>query len=64
MYGVQQIQIQEVQAWRQNKMAIELIDKIAPKNDGFVGMLDADQVIGGGASGTLPDAAVAASNVT
>ena len=45
-------------------MAIELIDKIAPKNDGFVGMLDADQVIGGGASGTLPDAAVAASNVT
>lgn len=33
---------------------IELIAKIAPANDGFVGMVDADQVIGGGAAGTLP----------
>lgn len=45
-------------------MAIELIAKIAPKNDGFVGMIDADQVLGGGAAGTFPDACVAASNVT
>jgi len=45
-------------------MAIELLDKIAPKNDGFTGMVDADQVLGGGGSGTLPDATVAASNVT
>ena len=44
-------------------MAIELIAKIAPKNDGFTGMVDADQVIGGGAAGTLLDACVAASNV-
>ena len=35
-------------------MAIELIAKIAPKNDGFVGMVDADQVLGGGGAGTLP----------
>ena len=34
-------------------MAIDLIAKIAPKNDGFTGMVDADQVIGGGAAGTL-----------
>ncbi len=45
-------------------MAIELIDKIAPKNDGFTGMVDADQVIGGGAAGTLPDACVASSTIT
>jgi hypothetical protein len=45
-------------------MAIELIDKIKPKNDGFTGMVDANQVLGGGASGTLPDACVAESNVT
>ena len=45
-------------------MAIELIDKIAPKNDGFVGMVDADQVIGGGDAGTLPNATVSESNVT
>jgi len=44
-------------------MSIELIAKIAPKNDGFTGMVDADQVLGGGAAGTLPDATVAASNV-
>ena len=37
-------------------MAIDLIAKIAPKNDGFTGMVDADQVIGGGAAGTLPAA--------
>lgn len=45
-------------------MAIDLIAKIAPKNDGFTGMVDADQVLGGGDSGTLPDAAVAETNVT
>jgi len=45
-------------------MAIELIAKIAPKNDGFTGMVDADQVIGGAEGGTLPDNTVAASNVT
>jgi hypothetical protein len=45
-------------------MAIELIAKIAPKGDAFTGMVDADQVIGGGAAGTLPDACVAASNIT
>ena len=44
-------------------MDIELLDKIAPKNDGFVGMIDAKQVLGGGVSGTLPDACVAASTV-
>ncbi len=45
-------------------MAIELIDKIAPKNDGFTGMVDADQIIGDDDGGghiptdaldTLPD---------
>lgn len=41
-------------------MAIELIAKIAPKNDGFTGMVDADQII---AEGTLLDACLAASNV-
>lgn len=45
-------------------MSIELIAKIAPKNDGFVGMVDADQVIGGVEGGTLLDEAVASSNVT
>jgi len=34
-------------------MSIDLIAKIAPKNDGFTGMVDADQVIGGGAAGVL-----------
>lgn len=45
-------------------MAIELIAKVAPKNDGFTGMVDANQVLGGGGAGTLPDACLAASNVT
>jgi len=45
-------------------MPVELIAKITPKNDGFVGLVDADQVIGGGASGTLPDAALSESNLT
>lgn len=45
-------------------MPIELLDKIAPKNDGFVGMVDADQVLGGNGSGTFPDACVSASNVS
>jgi len=40
-------------------MAIELIAKIAPKNDGFIGMVDADQVIGAsGAGGYLPSSAI------
>jgi hypothetical protein len=45
-------------------MSIDLIAKIAPKNDAFTGMVDADQVLGGGGAGTLPDACVAASNIT
>lgn len=36
-------------------MSIELIAKITPKNSGFTGMVDANQVLGGGASGVLPD---------
>lgn len=44
-------------------MPIELIDKIKPKNDGFTGMVDAAQVIGG-VGNTLPNAAVASGNVT
>jgi len=43
---------------------INLIAKVAPAGDGFIGMVEADQVLGGGAAGTLPDACVAASNVT
>jgi hypothetical protein len=39
-------------------MAIDLIAKIAPKNDAFLGMVDAAQVLGGGGSGVLPDACV------
>lgn len=45
-------------------MSIELISKISPKNDGFTGMVDADQILGGGAFGTLPDVCLAASNIT
>jgi len=37
-------------------MGINLIDKIVPKNDGFTGLVDADQVLGGGTAGTLPTA--------
>ena len=37
-------------------MGISLIDKIVPKNGAFTGMVDANQVLGGGASGVLPDA--------
>lgn len=33
---------------------IELVAKIAPKNAGFTGMVDADQVLCGGGSGQLP----------
>lgn len=43
-------------------MAIVLIDKIAPKNDAFVGMVDANQVLGGVGS-TLPDNTFAPSNI-
>ena len=42
---------------------VTLIAKIAPKNDAFVGMVDAKQVLGDGATNTLPDAAVARTNV-
>lgn len=45
-------------------MPIGLTAKIAPKNEAFTGMVDADQVLGGGDSGTLPDGCIAASNVT
>lgn len=37
-------------------MAVRLTDKILPLNDAFTGMVDANQVLGGGASGVLPDA--------
>lgn len=36
-------------------MAIELIANIQPKNDGFTGLVDADQII---ATGTIPVAAI------
>jgi len=42
---------------------VTLIAKIAPKNDAFTGLVDAKHVIGG-ASNTLPDAALSASNIT
>lgn len=45
-------------------MPIDLIDKIAPKNAAFTGMVDAKEVIGDAGSNTLPDATVASSNVT
>jgi len=45
-------------------MAVRLTDKILPVNDAFTGMVDAEQVLGGTPGGTLPDAAVAESNVT
>ena len=44
-------------------MAVSLIAKIEPQNNGFTGLVDAKQIIGG-ASNTIPDAAIAASNVT
>lgn len=44
-------------------MAVTVIAKLTPKNDAFTGLVDASQVIGG-VGNTLPDAAVAASNVT
>lgn len=43
---------------------VELTAKITPKNEGFTGMVDADQVLGGGGSGTLPDACIALKNRT
>ena len=42
---------------------ITLIDKIVPQGS-FTGMVDAEQVLGGGDSGTLPDTTIALSNVT
>jgi uncharacterized protein (TIGR02145 family) len=42
---------------------ITLIDKIVPQGS-FTGMVDAEQVLGGGESGTLPDTTIALSNVT
>lgn len=44
-------------------MPINLIAKIVPKNDGFIGLVDADQILGGDGSGTLPNASLAADNV-
>lgn len=35
-------------------MAIDLIAKIAPKNNAFTGMVDANQVLGDGATNVLP----------
>ena len=48
-------------------MAIELIAKIAPKNDGFLGMVDANQVIGtsGGVySSYLPSSAISTNSLS
>lgn len=45
-------------------MPIDLIAKIAPKNAAFTGMVDADQVVGGGDAGTLPNACISAGNVS
>lgn len=47
-----------------NRMPIGLTDYVKPKNDAFTGIVQASQVLGGGEHGTLPDEAVAASNVT
>jgi len=46
-------------------MSIDLIAKIAPKNDGFTGMVDADQVIAGsmGAGTFVFDAVSTSSNI-
>ena len=44
-------------------MAIVLIDKIAPKNDAFTGMVNADQVLGGVTGSTIPDDALAFTTV-
>lgn len=44
-------------------MAIRLIDKILPKNDAFVGMVDAEQVLGGAIGGVLPVAAISSTGV-
>ena len=45
-------------------MAIVLVDKIAPKNDAFTGLVHADQVIGGATGSTLKDETVHVTNVT
>ena len=45
-------------------MPVNLTAKVVPLNDGFVGMVDAKQVLGGGTSSTLPDTCLSASNVT
>jgi len=42
---------------------ITLIDKIVPQGS-FTGMVDAEQVLGGGDSGTLPDATISLGNIT
>jgi len=45
-------------------MPIELISKISPKSDGFVGMVDADQVIGAsGAGGYLPSSTISGNSL-
>jgi hypothetical protein len=45
-------------------MAIDLIAKIAPKNSAFVGMVDADQIIGDGSTGVVPNNAISEASVT
>jgi hypothetical protein len=42
---------------------INLIAKIAPKNDAFVGMVNANQVLGGVVGSTIPDNAIAESSI-
>lgn len=45
-------------------MGIGLTDKIEPKNQGFVGMVDADQVIGAsGAGGYLPSSTISGNSI-
>ena len=44
-------------------MPIGLTAYIKPKNDGFVGIVQASQVLGGGGHGTLPDATISVGNI-
>ena len=45
-------------------MAIDLIAKIAPKNDAFTGMVDAKEVLGDGSTNTLPANTIADATIT
>jgi len=46
-------------------MPIGLTAKIEPKNDGFIGIVDADQILGANdGGGTIPDDAISSSSIT